>query len=459
MLFPKDFKWGAAVAAYQVEGAAYEDGRGLSVWEMLHQKPNTFWSDHNADVACDFYHRYPEDLAMMKAMGLQILRMSISWPRVLPEGTGKVNAPGLDFYDRVIDEALKNGITPYVTLFHWDFPLALYQQGGWMNRAVVDWFSEYTQVVADRLGDRVKHWMTLNEPHCYMGIGHLDGRFAPGDKLSFPQFLRAAHHNLLAHGQAVQVLRARCTGPVQVGIAPVGPVMMPASQKPEDIEAARKMMFSVTSKSSWNNTWWMDPIFFGHYPEDGLKLFAAEMPEIRAGDMETIKQELDFYGINIYSGAHVKAGANGEPEFVPLPIGYGMAASQLPITEEALYWGPRFFFERYGKPILITENGYTCLDFVHLDGRVHDYQRIDFIRRMLLQLGKAAQDGVKLHGYIHWAVMDNFEWVEGYKDRFGLVHVDWATQKRTWKDSAYYYRRVIESNGAYLDQNVPFPEI
>jgi beta-glucosidase len=459
MQFPKDFKWGAATSAYQVEGAAYEDGRGLSIWEMLHQKPNTYWGNQNGDVACDHYHRYKEDVALMKAMGLQMYRMSIAWPRVLPEGIGKVNPPGLDFYDRLIDELLAAGITPYITLFHWDFPLPLYQQGGWLNRDSAAWFAEYTQVVVSRLGDRVAHWMTLNEPHCYLGIGHLDGKFAPGDRISFPQFLRAAHHTLLAHGKSVQVILAESKLPALVGMAPVGPVHMPASSSPEDIEAARKAMFSVTYKGSWNNTWWMDPIFFGQYPQDGLDLFAGDLPEIRDGDMETIHQPLDFYGCNIYSGAYTRAGVNGKPENVDLPQGFGMAAANLPITPEALYWGPRFYFERYGKPVLITENGYTCLDFIHMDGRVHDYQRIDFIRRHLIQLRKAAKDGVKLHGYFHWSVMDNFEWVEGYKDRFGLVYLDWATQKRIWKDSAYYYKRVIETNGDYLDEDVPFPTL
>ena len=255
------------------------------------------------------------------------------------------------------------------------------------------------------------------------------------------------------------MIRARSKLPTTIGLAPVGPVYIPATDSPADIEIARQQMFSVTYKGSWNNTWWMDPIFFGHYPEDGLKLFANDLPDIQPGDMETIHQPLDFFGCNIYSGAYTRVGADGKGENVPLPQGYGYAAAQLPITPEALYWGPRFFFERYGKPILITENGYTGLDFIHMDGRVHDPQRIDFIRRHLIQLRKAAQDGVKLLGYFHWAVMDNFEWVEGYKDRFGLVYVDWATQKRIWKDSAYYYKKVIETNGAYLDQDVPYATI
>ena len=459
MQFPDDFRWGAATSAYQVEGAAYEDGRGLSIWEMLHQKPNTYWSDQNGDVACDHYHRFKEDVAMMKAMGLQIYRMSVAWPRVLPEGQGKVNQAGLDFYDSLIDELLSAGITPYVTLFHWDFPLALYQLGGWLNRSSADWFSDYTAVVVKRLGDRVAHWMTLNEPHCYLGLGHLDGKFAPGDRISFPQFLRAAHHTLLAHGKAVQVIRAHNRLPSVVGMAPVGPVSMPATDSAEDIEAARLSMFSVSHKGSWNNTWWMDPVFFGRYPEDGLALFAEDLPEILPGDLETINQPLDFFGCNIYSGQTIRAGNDGKPEPVDLPQGYGMAAAGLPVTPEALYWGPRFYYERYGKPVLITENGYTCLDWVNMDGKVHDYQRIDFIRRHLIQLRKAALDGVKLHGYFHWSVMDNFEWVEGYKDRFGLVYVDWATQKRIWKDSAHYYKKVIETNGDFLDQDVPFPEI
>jgi beta-glucosidase len=459
MQFPKDFKWGSASAAYQHEGAAYEDGRGLSIWEMLHQKPNTYWSNQIGDVATDFYHRYPGDIAMMKEMGLQIFRMSIAWPRVMPEGTGKVNLLGLDFYDRVVDTLLAAGIDPYVTLFHWDYPLALYQRGGWLNADSSDWFAEYTDVVVRRLGDRVSHWMTLNEPHCFLGIGQLDGKFAPGDRISFPQFLRAAHHVLLSHGKSALAIRAATKVPCMVGLAPVGPVAIPASESPEDIETARKSMFAVTYKGSWNNTWWMDPIFFGRYPTDGLELFKEDMPEIKPGDMETIHQVPDFFGCNIYSGYTVRTGADGKAENVDLPQGYPMAFAQLPITPESLYWGPRYYFERYHKPILITENGYTGLDFIHLDGRVHDPQRIDFIRRHLIALRRAANDGVALHGYFHWAIMDTFEWVEGYKDRFGLIYMDWPTQRRIWKDSAYYYKKVIATNGACLDEDIPYPEI
>ncbi len=444
--FPKGFVWGAASASYQVEGARDADGKGLSVWDMLCRKPGAIHNGHTGDIACDHYHRYREDVSLMQAIGLQAYRFSISWPRVMPSGVGPVNVKGLDFYDRLVDALLEANIQPYLTLFHWDYPFNLYLRGGWMNPDSPDWFADYTAVMVKKLSDRVGHWMTLNEPQCFISLGHYQGNHAPGDRVAFPQALQAAHHALLAHGKAVQAIRAGSVRPAQVGYAPVGVSFIPASAEPADIEAARKRTFMVKPESFWSNTWWSDPIFFGHYPEDGLALFGKNAPLVRPGDMETIAQPLDFYGVNIYQGTRVRAGADGQPEEIPYEPGWPMSLMYWPITPELLFWAPRFLFERYQRPIYIMENGISSEDWVMADGKVHDPQRIDYMFRYLTQLQKASAEGVPVAGYFHWSIMDNFEWAEGYRQRFGLIHVDYSTQQRTLKDSANYYQRLIEAN-------------
>jgi len=450
MSFPERFVWGAAAASYQIEGAAFDDGKGPSVWDMFCRKAGAVWNEHSGEVACEHYHRYAEDVAIMKEVGLHAYRLSISWPRVLPEGTGQVNEKGLAFYDRLIDALLGAGIQPYVTLFHWDYPLALYHRGGWLNRDTVSWFADYTDVVARRLGDRVKHWMTVNEPQVFIGAGHFEGRHAPGDKLAFAEVLRAAHHVLLAHGRSVQALRASGGAASMIGFAPVGLGKIPSTENAADVEAARRRMFAVNMRTSWTNTWWMDPVFLGHYPEDGLEFFGKDAPEVRAGDMATIAQPVDFFGVNIYEGQYIKAGANGEPEVVPVPVGYPITGFNWNVTPEAMYWAVRFFHERYKKPLVITENGLSCRDWISLDGEVHDPQRIDFTARYLRQLHQAIAESIPVIGYFHWSILDNFEWAEGYKQRFGLVFVDYPTQRRILKDSARWYREVIRSNGRAL---------
>ncbi|MDJ0718508.1 MAG: family 1 glycosylhydrolase [Prochloraceae cyanobacterium] len=300
MSFPKDFVWGAADASYQVEGAAYEDDKGLSVWDVMCREPGRIWSGHVGDVACDRYHRYQEDVGIMAEIGLMAYRLSISWPRVIPDGIGKINQKGLEFYDKLIDLLWERDIEPWVTLFHWDYPYALYCRGGWLNRDSANWFADYVSVIVNKFSDRVSHWIIQNEPQCFIGLGHQTGEHAPGLKLSFAEVLLAAHHSLLAHGFGMQVLRSRAKTQPTVGTALVGIVKIPASNSLEDIEAARTRMFSIAEKNCWNNTWFSDPILFGQYPSDGLKLFEEEMPKIHDGDMKNICQPLDFYGVNIY---------------------------------------------------------------------------------------------------------------------------------------------------------------
>lgn len=449
MGFPDNFIWGAATASYQIEGGAYEDGKGLSVWDVCSKIPQFVKGGDTGEVACDHYHLFKDDIKLMKEIGIKAYRLSISWPRVIPNGIGKVNEKGLEFYDQLIDELVANDITPYVTLFHWDYPYELYKMGGWLNPQSPDWFAEYTKVVVERLSDRVTHWFTQNEPQCYIGLGHYSGVHAPGLKLGLKDVLQAAHNSMLAHGKSVQAIRAYAKKPCEVGYALVGCLSSPATNSQADIEATRTAMFSIPDTNTFNNTWWMDPINFGTYPEDGLKVYESWLPHIGQDDMKTICQPLDFQGINNYTGATIR-NVNGKPEAVTTPAGYPLTSLKWPVTPDVLYWGTKFMYERYKKPILITENGMANCDWVSVDGKVHDPQRIDFLYRYLRALKKAAEDGVPVKGYFCWSLMDNFEWAEGYNERFGLIYVDYVTLKRTIKDSGYWYRSVIESNGSNI---------
>jgi beta-glucosidase len=453
--FPDGFLWGAATASYQIEGAATEDGKGPSVWDVFSRKTGAVFEGHTGDIACDHYHRYQEDVALMKALGIASYRFSISWPRVLPEGTGTVNQKGVDFYSRLVDELLRNGIAPMCTLFHWDYPQALYERGGWLHRDSADWFAAYTAVVADRLGDRVKVWATQNEPQCFIGNGLLEGAHAPGDKLAFRDYLMAAHNGMRAHGKSVQALRAHAPGG-KVGYVVAAQVTQPASDRPEDIEAARRAIFWVRERHHWNNAWWMDPVLLGAYPEDGLAAYGADVPSWPSSDLDEMKQPLDFIGLNIYKAETYRRGADGAPERVPVPPGYPRSGVDWqPITPSCLYWGPRYMYDRYRLPIAITESGLSTRDQVFLDGKVHDVQRVDYMHRVLLELSRAIADGVPVSSYYAWSLLDNFEWADGYKQRFGIVYVDYQTQKRLPKDSFDWYRQVIASNGrSLLDRGV-----
>lgn len=449
MGFPENFVWGAAAASYQVEGAYNEDGRGMSVWDAFSRFPGKVYNGNSGDVACDHYHRYPEDVKIMKEIGLHAYRLSLSWPRILPDGTGKINEAGLAFYDRLLDELLKNNIQPYVTLFHWDLPLALYHRGGWLNRESADWFAEYTEAAVRRLGDRVQHWMTFNEPSVFTVVGHIDGRHAPGDRLDPSLAWRIAHHVLLAHGKAAQVLRSHSPNS-QIGIASNGRTGIPVTNSEADINAARDFTYQMSSPDLWYHNWWNDAVMFGQYPQDGLSVVGKHLPDGFEKDLETIHQPFDFFGLNFYDGTYIRAGEDGKPEKVQFYTGHPVTVFHWNITPDGLYWGPRFHYERYKLPIYITENGLSNPDWVALDGRVHDPQRIDYTARHLKAFARAHDDGVEIGGYFHWSIMDNFEWGEGMKHRFGLVHVNYQTQERTLKDSAYWYRDVINCNGRSL---------
>lgn len=454
MKFSDNFMWGAASAAYQIEGAYLEDGKGLNIWDAYTQEPGKVAHGENGNEACDHYHRFREDVKMMSEMGIKNYRFSISWTRILPEGTGEINEKGLKFYSDLVDELIANGIEPLVTLFHWDYPYALHKRGGWLNDESSDWFAAYAKIVVDALSDRVKYWMTINEPQVFIGLGYAVGRFAPFEVHPVKDIAQMSHNVLLAHGKAVKVIRENAKREPVIGFAFVTPAVTPEDSSPAAVEEAKMATFAIdTADIAFSCAWWADPIFLGDYPKQAYDQLGEDMPCISPGDMEIISQPVDFYGLNTYES---KATFN--------PYGYaenaylGCARTQMgwPVTPEALYWSPLFLYERYKKPVLITENGMACHDWVELDGKIHDSQRIDYVKRYIREFCRAGQDGAELMGYTYWSIMDNFEWADGYDKRFGLVHVDYTTQKRTIKDSGYWYKTVIETNGdaAFEDKTV-----
>lgn len=451
MGFAKDFVWGAATSSYQIEGTGRDSGKGQNIWDVFTKEPGRVYEGHTGDIACDHYHRFREDVAYMKELGLKGYRFSIDWSRVLPEGTGKVNEKGIDFYNALIDELLEQGIEPYITLYHWELPYEIYKRGGWMNPEIVEWFGQYARLVAERFSDRVKYFFTLNEPPCFVGLGFLQGCHAPGVKAPLRDTFEMAHNALKAHGRAVQMLRAYGKQNVQIGYAPTSGMCYPEKETPKDIEAARKALFALPddlSNWTWNVSWWSDPVILGKYPEEGMKKYEKYLPVIMDEDMKLISQPIDFYGQNIYNGRCIRMGTDGRPEEVRRPAGFPKTATNWPVTPEALYWGPKFLYERYRKPIYITENGMACHDTVSQDGKVHDPNRIDFLARYLKNLKRAAEE-IDIRGYFQWSLMDNFEWDKGYAERFGIIYVDFETQERIWKDSAYWYRDLIRRNGDF----------
>jgi len=448
--FPTGFVWGAGTSAYQIEGGIDKHGRGPSVWDAFCHTPGKIKHADTGDTACDHVARYRGDVALMKQLGLGAYRFSISWPRVMPEGAGAVSEAGLAFYDRLVDELLGAGITPHVTLFHWDYPLALYRRGGWLNPSSASWFAEYTRALVDRLSDRVSNWITINEPQVFIGHGHITGENAPGLRLPMEDITRIVHNVLRAHGLAARCIRECAQTKPVIGWAPVGIVSSPMSDSPAEIEAARAKTFAIEQPGVWNNTWFNDPVLLGRYPDEVLRMVGQHLPTGWERDLEIMHQPVDFLGVNLYQGGRVTLGEGNVATPVRQEVGRARTAFGWNITPEVLYWGPRFFHERYKLPIIITENGLANLDWVHLDGKVHDPQRIDYTARHLQHLRRAIRDGVPVTGYFHWSLMDNFEWAEGYDQRFGLIYVDFQTQQRIPKESAKWYAEVIGTNGRNL---------
>ncbi len=454
-MFRDDFVWGVASSAYQVEGRDPEDGCGKNIWDTFTEEGRIL-DGKNAYTACDHMHRYKEDYKLMKLLGIKAYRFSMSWARILPEGTGKVNEKAIAMYRDMILSMKENGIEPYITMYHWEFPQALQDKGGWLNEDVIQWFGEYAKVVAENFSDICEYFITLNEPECFVGLGHLSGVHAPGLKLPYKDVFKIAHNALRAHGQAVINLRKYASRPIKVGYAPTCGMAYPATDSPEDIEAARKTLFGFHQPMdnwTWNVAWFNDPVFLGKYPEEGLKKFAEYLPEITDEDMKLISQPLDFMGQNIYNGYMMRQGEDGEPEYVDREAGAAKTAAGWPVTPECFYYGVKFLYERYHLPLYITENGMSCHDDVSLDGRVHDPNRQNFLDLYISALQRANDDGADVRGYFLWTFLDNFEWDKGYTERFGIVYVDFKTQKRIVKDSAFWYQKIIESNGRELTVN------
>lgn len=449
-MFKENFAWGVATAAYQIEGAAHEDGRGLSVWDTFTADGNCF-NGHTGDVACDHYHRFEEDIKLMKELGVKAYRFSLSWSRIIPNGFGEINEKGIAFYNRLIDCLIAHDITPYITLFHWDYPYELEIRGSWSNPDSPKWFMEYARVVFREFGDRVKHFITFNEPQCFVACGYGSGIHAPGLRCSNRDLILKAHNVLLAHGMTVRLFREMIPDG-QIGYAPTCAVSIPASDSKEDIEAARQSYFDASAVEwSWCVSWWSDPVMLGQYPEhtEAFKLYGKYLPKTYKEDLKIISEPIDFYCQNIYQGYPTKATETGY-ERLPNPVETPINSLAWPVTPKSVYWGPKFLYERYGKPIIITENGMACHDVVTSDRNVHDSGRINFMQSYLSEVGHAIEDGVDITGYMYWSLMDNFEWGHGYAQRFGIVYVDYNTMERIPKDSFYWYQKTIQNNGKDL---------
>ncbi|WP_406730471.1 GH1 family beta-glucosidase [Streptomyces sp. NBC_01794] len=433
---PADFTWGAATAAYQIEGAVAEDGRSPSIWDTFSHTPGSVAGGDTGDVACDHYHRWPEDIALMKQLGIGAYRFSIAWPRVVPGTDGQVNRAGLAFYDRLVDGLLDAGVTPFATLYHWDLPQALQDRGGWPARETAEHFAAYASVVAERLADRVKDWATLNEPLCSAWIGHLEGRMAPG-LTDLRAAVHASYHLHLGHGLAVQAIRA-ASSDARVGIVNNLSPIEPANDRAEDHAAAVRA-------DGHTNRWWLDPIHGRGYPQDMLELYGVELPE-RAGDLKSIATPLDWLGLNYYFRQIVTADPTGPVPYakqIYLP-GARHTAMDWEVHADGLELLLLRLTEEYGaRRIYVTENGSAYPDVVRADGTVDDPERVQYLEEHLAACGRAARRGAPVAGYFAWSLLDNFEWAYGYDKRFGLVHVDYATQRRTIKGSGHRYAEII----------------
>jgi len=441
--FPNGFLWGSATASYQVEGAVNVDGRGPSIWDTFSHVPGKVNNGDTGDVADDHYHRYKEDVQLMKGLGLKTYRFSVAWPRVFPQGTGTPNPKGLDFYNRLVDELLSANIQPYCTLFHWDLPQALEDKGGWQSRATSEAYANYAGYVAEHLSDRVKHFMTLNEMSTFVDVGYRDGRHAPGLKLPPAGVNQVRHHAVLAHGLGVQAIRAHAKPGTKVGLAENAVATVPVIETPEHIAAAKKAYRQA-------NAGYLTVVMEGRYTDGYLAYTGAAAPKFTDADMKAIGSPVDFVGLNVYQPAYIRAADSPAGfAFVPPPASFPhMMSPWLQVGPEAIYWSPKLAAETWNiKEIYITENGASSKDVLTPEGHVYDSDRVMYLRNYLTQLHRAVSEGVPVRGYFLWSLMDNFEWADGYDYRFGITYVDFATQKRTPKLSANFYRDVISRNG------------
>lgn len=439
--FPKQFSWGVAAAAPQIEGAAFEDGKGESVWDRFARQPGRVANGDTLDIACDHYHRYRGDVALMRELGVKHYRLSVAWPRIFPSGRGAVNTKGIGFYDRLIDSLLAGGITPWVTMFHWDLPQALENEGGWRVRTTSDAFGAYADTIVSAYGDRVKHWITLNEMRCFTRLAYGDTIRAPGVVEDERVVNQTYHHALLAHGQGVRAVREHGGKNARVGLTDDSTVTVPLIETPEHIAAAKVAFIEHNIRT-------LDPIFRGEYSDTYLKITGRNAAKSQHGDFDLIALPTDFLGLNVYTGIYVRASKRAGFEAVPFPPSYPSADSEwLKLLPQAMYWGPRLVQEIYQpRSIIITENGAGYDDAPPVRGEVLDTHRVAYVRMCLVELQRAIHAGVPVDGYFLWSLMDNFEWADGYTRRFGICYTDFKTQRRTPKLSARWYAEVMRHN-------------
>ncbi len=438
--FPNDFVWGAATASYQIEGAWDEDGKGESIWDRFSHTPGNVDNGDTGDVACDHYHCWRDDVTLMKELGLKAYRFSIAWPRILPNGRGEVNQAGIDFYSQLVDALLDANIEPYVTLYHWDLPQPLQDEGGWPARMIVDAFSEYTDVLSRAFGDRVQNWITLNEPWVSAFVGYRDGRHAPGHT-DLSEAVAASHHLLLSHGQAVPIIRSNCLE------ANVGITLNLTPQEPASPSVADRNL--ATWIDGYINRWFLDPLVGRGYPHDVVKGFGNAMGSVRPGDLEAIATPIDFLGVNYYTRNIARADDISEKDNAPRRVFRGDEITEMDweVYPKGIYnLLGRLHFEYAFPSIYITENGAAFRDEIGPDGQVDDPARLSYIKRHLEMIHKAIQIGAPVKGYFAWSLLDNFEWGFGYTKRFGIVYVDYQTQQRIPKSSAKWYQQVINDN-------------
>ncbi len=441
--FPKQFTWGVAASAPQIEGAATADGKGASIWDRFATLPGKIDAGDTPAVACDHYRHFDADFALMQRLGVKHYRLSLSWPRLFPDGAGPVNSRGIDFYRRVFDSLARRGITPWVTFYHWDLPQALEERGGWRNRATVDAFARYAETTVKAFSDHVRHWITLNEIPTFVGHGYRKGLHAPGAQESDAVINQIFHHTLLAHGHAVRAVREFGARGSRVGLAHDIAVPIPVTETPRDIAAAQAQLAD-------DHAHVLAPIFHGRYPDAYLRRCGADRPRVQRGDLALIAEPTDFLGLNIYSGFFVRAAARarGGRETLPFPPQFPQAAMDwLRLTPQSIYWALRHCHALYQpKALYITENGAGYDEPTTASSEIVDLHRREYLRNYLLNVHRAVAEGIPCRGYFQWSFMDNFEWAMGYAKRFGIVHVDYATQARTPKLSAEWYACVMREN-------------
>lgn len=445
MALIQDFIWGVAGSAYQMEGAEREDGRGASVWDSEFTKGRVC-GDMNGKIACDHYRKYKEDVALLKKLGIKHYRFSVSWPRIFPSGKGEVNPAGVAFYRNLVDELSAAGITPWATLFHWDLPYALYEEGGYLNEEISDRFADYAAKVVEIFGEKVTNYIIINEPQCIVEEGHFSGNSAPFLTLSRKETFIVAHNLLLCIGKAEKAMRKTAKHKLNIGFAPCFTPMMP--DREEDKELARQYNFAP-SGDFFDGCFFTDAIIKGEFTDEYKKWFAKYDYAPSERDMSIIKSDLDFFCANLYRGFYVARGENGAIRRPVRPCD-DLSATEWAVTPEAVDYLTEYYYERYGMPIILSENGVALSEWKTIDGEIPDDMRIDYMKRHIGRL-KNLSGKYPIIGYFYWSFMDNFEWAHGYTKRFGLVHVDYGTLERTPKKSAYWYKKVIESNGEDLD--------